>query len=199
MYEIPNFGLRAYALFYSKFGLRESFTQSELDWIVSPSMKKKIFATLLNSGWLKKVSRKEYKCVTPDTIFTHLLDFKVPEMIKDAKKSYAFTSLSAIEIWSDFSYVQRGRERSPYFIKILKKDLQYWKDFFNKNNTPNYINKGSTIGEFIILIPVEKIVPVEKESIFVESLRKTMTQAKENEMFAYAYNYMKKKYGENNV
>lgn len=199
MYEIPNFGLRAYALFYSKYGLRESFTQSELDWIVSPSMKKKIFATLLNSGWLKKLSRKEYKCVTPDTIFTHLLDFKVPEIIRDSKRSYAFTSLSAIEIWSDFSYVQRGRERSPYFIKILKKDVQYWKDFFNDKNIPNYINEGSTIGEFIILTTVKKIASIEKEGIFVDSLRKTMAQAKNNEMFAYAYNYMKKKYGENNV
>lgn len=197
MYEIPNFGLRAYALFYSKYGLRESFTQSELDWIVGPSMKKKIFATLLNSGWLKKVSRKEYKCVTPDTIFTHLLDFRVPEIIKESKKPYAFTSLSAIEIWSDFSYIQRGRERSPYFIKILKKDIQYWKDFFNNKNIPNYINKGSTIGEFIILIPVEKVTSVEKEGIFVETIKRTMNYAKENEMFAYAYNYMKTKYGEN--
>jgi hypothetical protein len=195
MYEVPAYGLKAYALFYSRHGVREVFTQSELDWIVGESMRKKIFSVLLRSGWIKKVSRKEYRCSNPDTIFRQLLDFKVPEIIKQAKKSYAFTGLSAIEIWSDFVYVQRGRERSPYFIKMLKKDLQYWKGFFNRKNIPNYVSRGSTIGEFMVLIPVDKITAVGKEEVQVEPLKTTMKQAKKNEMFAYAYNYMKKKYG----
>lgn len=197
MEEIPSFGLRAYALFYSKHGLRETFRQSELDWIVSPSMRKKIFATLLNAGWIRKMSRQKYKCVNPDTIFNHLLDFRVPEIIRESKKPYVFTGLSAIELWSDSVYVQRGRERSPYFVKVLKKDLQQWKDFFNERNIPNYINNGSTIGEFVILIPTKKISSVEKDGMAVESLKKTMSQARKNEMFTYPYNYMKKKYGGN--
>ena len=32
-----------------------------------------------------------------------LLEFKIPELIKKAKNPYAFTNLSAIEIWSDYS------------------------------------------------------------------------------------------------
>lgn len=199
MFEIPNYGLRAYALFFSKYSSREVFKQSELDWIVSSSMKKKIFSLLLRSGWIKKISRQYYKCVAPDVIFTELLDFKVPDLIKNAEKSYSFTGLSAIEVWSDYVYVQRGRERSPYFINVLKKDLEYWKKFFNKNNIPNYINKGSTIGEFVILLPVKKIVSIEKEGIKVDSLKETIKNAKKNEMFDYAYKYMKNKYGDNNV
>ena len=62
--------------------------------------------------------------------------------MKQAEKPYAFTGLSAIEIWSDYSYVQRGIEKSPYFIKVLKKDIAYWKRFFNSNNIPNYIKKA---------------------------------------------------------
>jgi len=193
--EIPPFGLRAYALFFSKYSSIEPFKQSDLDWIVGSSMKKKIFSLLLNSGWIKKESKNTYKCLKPNDIFKNLLEFKVQEIIKKAEKKYAFTNLSAVEIWSDYSYVQRGIEKSPYFIKVLKKDIDYWKKFFNKNNIPNYVNEGSTIGEYIILIPVSKIQNETKNELKVEKLKNTLEIAKNNDMYNYAYNYMKKKYG----
>jgi len=193
--EIPQYGLRAYALFYSKHGSKESFSQNELEWVVGQSMKKKIFALLLNSGWIKKKTRTEYLCAEPDKIIKELLDFKINDIIKQSKKEYVFTNLSAVEIWSDYSYVQRGMEKSPYFIKVLRKDLAYWKNFFNKNNIPNYISEGSTIGEYVILIPVTNIEATEKEGLKVETLKQTLKIAKANEMYSYAYNYMRKKYG----
>ncbi len=192
---IPRYGLKAYALFFSRHGSSESFTQNELDWIVGQSMRKKIFSLLLKSGWIKKVSRDEYVCVAPNEIFKSMLEFKVPSVIKEAKKEYAFTGLSAIEVWSDYSYVQRGIEKSPYFIKILRKDLNYWKNFFNKQRIPVYMKEGSTIGEYIILIPVDKIESVEKDGFKVESLKETIRLAKLNEFYLYAYNYMRNKYG----
>ena len=70
--EIPQYGLRAYSMFYLRHGIKEDFNQSELDWIVSQPMKKKIFSLLLNSGWIKKFSRYTYRCVNPKNIFTHL-------------------------------------------------------------------------------------------------------------------------------
>lgn len=195
MEEIPPFGLRAYALLFSKHGSRETFSQSELDWIVSQSMKKKIFSLLLRAGWIKKETRNTYKCIEPKKVVRGLLEFKVPEIIKHAGKPYAFTNLSAVEIWSDYVYVQRGIEKSPYFLRVLKKDLKYWKDFFNKHNIPNYVNEGSTIGEFVILIPVDKIKALEKDGLQTEPLKDTMKLARKNEMYAYPYNYMRKKYG----
>jgi len=192
--EIPQYCLRAYSLFYSKHGSREAFGQNELDWIVSQSMKKKIFSILLKSGWIAKASKNTYKCVQPDKVVKGLLEFKVPEIMKQAERPYAFTSLSSIEIWSDFVYIQRGMERSPYFMKVLKKDLKYWKDFFNSYNVPNYINEGSAIGEFVVLIPVGRLNAVDKEGLYVEPLKETMKIARENEMYSYAYNYMREKY-----
>ena len=193
--EIPQYCLRAYALFFLKHGSREAFKQSELDWIVSQSMKKKIFSILLNSGWIIKHSRNLYRCVKPERVVTGLNEFKFPEVIKEAKKPYAFTNLSAIEIWSDYSYVQRGIEKSPYFIKVLKKDLRYWKEFFNKRNIPNYIHEGSTIGEYVILMPVNRIKAAYKHGLMVEPLKKILAIAKQNEMYSYAYSYMRNKYG----
>ncbi len=193
--EIPNYGLRAYALFFSKHGLKEEFGHSELDWIVGQSMKKKIFSLLANNGWIKKVSRNSYRCVSPEAILKGLLEFKVPQIIKEAKKPYAFTGLSAVEIWSDYSYIQRGQEKSPYYIKILKKDLRYWQSFFHHYRIPNYIKAGSTIGEFIILIPVEKLSYAEKDGVYVETLKETAKIAKANSFYAHPYSYMKEKYG----
>jgi len=161
--EIPSYGLRAYALFFARHGINESFKQNELDWIVRQSMKKKIFSLLLRSGWIKKQTDNTYVCINPEKVIISLLEFKVPEIIKKAKKDYAFTNLSAIEIWSDYSYIQRGIEKSPYFIKVLNKDLKYWKEFFNSYNIPNYIKEGSTIGEYVILIPCTKLKYTEKE------------------------------------
>ena len=108
--EIPQYGLKAYALLYSKHGTQGEFRQSELDWIVSGSMKKKIFSLLLRSGWIKKNINGTYSCTSPSEAIKGLLEFRVPEIIKTAEKEYAFTKLSAVEIWSDFSYVQRGLE-----------------------------------------------------------------------------------------
>jgi hypothetical protein len=192
--EIPQYGLKAYALFFARHQDKEEFKQSELDWIVGQSMKKKIFSLLLRAGWIKKQQDNTYICINPKLVISSLLEFRVPEIIKEAKRDYAFANLSAVEIWSDYSYVQRGVEKSPYFIKVLNKDLKYWKNFFNGHNISNYVNQGTTIGEYIILIPVKRLSFVEKDEFKVENLKKTMTLAKSNEIYAYQYNYMKNKY-----
>src|SRR3989344_3246995 len=193
--EIPHYGLKAYALFFSRHGLNEEFSQSDLDWIVGQNMKKKIFSLLLGAGWIGKSSRNTYKCINPKKILRGLLEFKVPQIIKGAEKPYAFTGLSAIEIWSDYVYMQRGIEKSPYYIKVLKKDINYWKAFFNRSRIPNYIKAGSTIGEFVILIPVKKIYNEEKDQMMVETLKETKKVAKMNSLYAYPYQYIKEKYG----
>lgn len=194
--EIPQYGLKAYALLFSKHSVHGEFRQSELDWIVSVSMKKKIFALLLRSGWITKHPNGAYSCANPSDAIKGLLEFRVPQIMKKAQRKYAFTRLSAVEIWSDFSYVQRGMEKSPYFIRILKKDLKYWKEFFNREGISNYIDAGATIGEYVILIPVDKLSFDEKDGFKVDSLRETMKYAGANDIYEYASGYMKNKYGE---
>jgi hypothetical protein len=193
--EIPAYVLRAYALLFTKYGTRQQFGQSCLDWIVGTSMKKKIFAALVRAGWIRKKNRTTYQCVSPAHAVEGLLAFKVSAVMKQATKPYMFTGLSAVEIWSDYVYVQRGIEKSPYFIKVLEGDIPWWNNFFNKHSIPHYINKGTTIGEYVIIVPVKRITKTVKDGICVEPLRKTMAIAKQNSMYAYAYDYMRDKYG----
>ncbi|MFH0713216.1 MAG: hypothetical protein V1722_01595 [Candidatus Micrarchaeota archaeon] len=194
MIELPAFGMRAYALFFSRHGISEAFKQSELDWIVSEPMRKKIFALLLNSGWISKISKTEYKCTSPENAVKGILEFRVPEALKKATMSYAMTGLSAVELWSDYSYVQRGIERSPYFIKVLKRDVKKWQRYLNAASITNYVLKGSTIGEFVILQPVAKLNFIEKDGFKVEPLKETVKTASANYLYTYAFGYIKKKY-----
>jgi hypothetical protein len=193
---LPQYGLKAYALLFAKHGTNGLFRQSELDWIVSSSMKKKIFSILLRYGWINKHSSGEYSCTSPVDAIRGLMEFRVPKIMLVSKKSYAFTKNSAIELWSDYSYILRGIEKSPYFIKVLGEDLKYWKEFFNKNEIPNYVESGSTIGEYVILIPVKSLTFDEKDELKVDTLKETMKYAKLNDIYEYASAYMRKKYGE---
>lgn len=195
MFELPAFGLRAYALLYSRHGASGAFGQRELEWTVSESMRKKIFSLLSKAGWLVKLRRGEYRCVPPEKAIRGLLEFRVPELLEKAEMPYALTGASAVEVWSDYSYVQRGLEKSPYFLKVLKKDLKKWKRFFNKESVPNYVGNGSTVGEFAVLIPVSSLDGVEKHGLKVEPLRKVLKEAEGNYMFSYSVDFIKKKYG----
>jgi len=158
--------------------------------------KKKIFSLLLRYGWISKRPSGKYSCTNPIDAIKGLMEFRVPKILLNSIKPYAFTKNSAIELWSDYSYTLRGIEKSPYFIKVLEKDLKYWKKFFNKNEIPNYICSGSTIGEYIILMPVKSLTFDEKDGLKVDTLKETMKCARSNDIYEYAAEYMRKKYGE---
>jgi hypothetical protein len=195
MRELPPYGMRAYALLYGKHGTSESFTQKELEWLVSEPMRKKTFALLTRAGWLKKASKTEYRCVPPEKAISGLLEPKVLEILKKTDLPYELTGASAIEIWSDYSYVQRSYERSPYFIKVLKKDLKKWRAYLDGRGVQNYVGKGSTIGEFAIFYPVGRLAFAKKDGLKVQPLEETLQEAEGNALFRYAADYMKKKRG----
>ena len=196
MMELPPYGMRAYALFYSRHGSTGKFRQGELDWLVSEPMKKKIFALLLRAGWLEKAARSEYRCVSPEKAVKSLLALgRVPEVLMRSSLPYALCGLSAIEIWSDYSYVQRSFGRSPYFVRVLKKDLRKWNVYLNEESVPHYVGKGSTIGEFVILLPVKSLEFVEKDNLKVIPLKEAILEAEGNYLHSYALKFIKRKYG----
>jgi hypothetical protein len=46
---------------------------------------------------------------------------------------------------------------------VTESNMNNFKNFFNKSRIPNYIGSGKSIGEFIILIPVDKLDFEEKD------------------------------------
>ncbi len=193
MFELPAYGLRAYAVLFSRHGLSERFGQGDLDWLATPAMKKKIFSLLSRAGWIKREKRGEYRCESPEKAVRGILEFKVPELLKQAALPYALTGLSAVEVWSDYAYVQRSIEKSPYFLKVLKKDLKKWQKYLNENGVPNYVKRGATIGEYALLFPVEKLRFAEKDGLKTDPKKDALAFAEKNELLRYAYEYMKRK------
>jgi len=195
MKEIPRYALRAYALLHNKFGTDKEFKQDSLNWLVSTPMRKKIFSVLLNSGWIKKKSKTSYLCLSPETIFKGLFSFKVPDILKKAKKDYCYFGASAVEIWTKFSYVQRGWEHSPYFIEVKKGDLGYWKNFLSAKGIPYFLEEGSFLGEFIILKLAEKIDYDNLDGYPVKKLENVVNFCEGNlSLFEYPLAYLVKKY-----
>ncbi|MFH0713983.1 MAG: hypothetical protein V1722_05190 [Candidatus Micrarchaeota archaeon] len=177
MIELPNYGLRAYAFLYSRNGSRSHFKQSELNGIVSLAMKKKIFALLLHSKWIVKSGKRTYRCISPEQAILGLLKPRALEVLKASNLPYVLTGASALQLWDKHTTAQRHRKSKPncpYFIKVLKKDLQEWKNYLNNKSTPNYVENGTTVGDFIVLIPVNSLRFAKKHGVKVERLWETI-------------------------
>jgi len=192
--EIPKYALRAYGLLYTKHSTEEEFTQDSLNWIVSSSMRKKIFSILLKSGWITKRSKRRYVCIGAEKIFNALFKFRVPDILKKSEKEHCYSKMSAVEILTDYSYIQRSWEHSPYFIKIKEKDLDYWKDFLSKQGIPFFIKEGSFIGEFIILEPKKKLNFFIHKDFPTDNLSDVVKFCQHNSLFEYPLAYLKEKF-----
>lgn len=164
---IPEYCLKAFALVYKEFGTADIFRSTFLDGYFSQKMKEKILHVLVQSGWIERIKRGYYKCKDISLIFSQLFDFKVHNLLKQSQKDYALYASSALEIWTEGSYVQRSREKSPYFIRIFKKDLDYWNSYFRQYGIPCYIRKGTSVGEFVIFDPVSSFEFRDKEGFKV--------------------------------
>ena len=73
--------------------------------------------------------------------------------------------------------------------------MDYWKSFFSKNDITFYIDHGATKGEYVIVKPVSRLRSVQKDGFGVVSLSEAKRKAKSNEVYNYAYDYMRRKYG----
>ncbi len=192
--EIPKYALRAFGLLYVKYGNKVPFTQEAFNWLVSSSMRKKIFSVLLKSGWIKKKSKQEYACNEPSEIFYSFFEQRVPEILKTSNKEYYFSKMSAVEIWTDFNYIQRSFEHNPYFISVKDEELDYWKQFLANENIAYFINEGTFMGEFVILLPKKKLEFTVHKGNPVEKLAEVVSFCQGNSLFEYPLAYLVKKF-----
>ena len=126
---VPAYAQEAYAILRTHFG-SESFPSDYLSWFISGAMVKKTLHSLERAGWVKRVKKGKYVCMNADDIFNSMVSFRVPELLKGSGMKFAYTGASAVEVWTDYSYIQRSWEHSPYFLKVLKADLRRWIEYF---------------------------------------------------------------------
>jgi hypothetical protein len=192
---VPSYAQEAYAILYNKFA-SDSFPSNYLGWYVSNSMVKKTIHELEQSGWVKRVGRGRYVCVSAEDVFKSLIAFKVPDLLQKSDRNFAYADASAAEIWTDFSYVQRSWEHSPYYINVLRKDLPQWVDYFRKYKIKAFVNRPETsLGEFVVLKPKATLNPVLHNNFPVEPLEEVVKFCEQHiDTFEYHLAYLRAKF-----
>ena len=192
---MPTYAQEAYAVLYNRFA-GESFPANYLGWFISPSMVKKTLHILEKAGWIRRIEKGKYVCVNPDEIFKSMVQFKVPGLLERVGRKYAYTEASAVEIWTDFSYIQRNWEHSPYYVKVLRDELKQWIEYFRKHRVNVFTGTAKpSLGEFVILKPAEKLSSEMHNGLPAESLEWTARYCEKHiDAFEYPLAYLKARF-----
>jgi len=192
---VPTFAQEAYAILRNRFA-SDSFPADYLSWFVSGSMVKKTLHTLERAGWIRRVEKGSYVCRNADDIFRSMIDFKVPRLLSEAGMRYAYTDASAVEVWTDYSYIQRSWEHSPYFVRVLRSDLGRWISYFRKHKVKVFTPKPElSMGEFVILKPDTGFANETRNGLPVDPLELAVTYAEKHiHTFEYPLAYLKTKF-----
>ncbi|MBI2127225.1 MAG: hypothetical protein HYU02_07960 [Thaumarchaeota archaeon] len=192
---VPAYAQEAYAILYNRFA-SDSFPSDYLAWFISQNMVKKTLHVLEKAGWIRRVEKGKYVCVKVDDIFRSMVEFKVPRLLQEAERKYAYTEASAVEIWTDYSYIQRSWEHSPYYIKVLRNELHKWVQYFRKHRVNVYIDKPEpSLGEFVILKPQGRLSYEVYNGLPVESLHAVVEYCEKYiDNFEYPLAYLKAKF-----
>jgi hypothetical protein len=193
---IPTFAQQAYAILYNRFG-DQPFKSNYLDWFLSKGMVKKTLYVLEKKRWVQRVRKGSYVCINPDEVFRNMVQFRVPILLRESGRKYAYTGASAVEVWTDYSYIQRSWEHSPYFINVLKEDVKFWTKHFRNHKINVFIKEAQpAISEFVILFPQERLEYEVHNGMPVAKLNEVTRFCERNiETFEYPLAYLKSKFG----
>lgn len=192
---VPAYAQEAYAILRGRFG-SDRFPADYMSWFVSRSMVKKTLHVLEHAGWIRRVEKGSYVCRNADDIFESMVEFKVPRLLSEAGMRYAYTEASAVEVWTDYSYVQRSWEHSPYFVRVLRSDLGRWVSYFRKHKVKVFTSKPElSMGEFVILKPADGFAIVMHDGLPVEPLESAVSYSEKHvHTFEYPLAYLKAKF-----
>lgn len=192
---VPTFAQEAYAVLRSRFG-GEPFDAAYLSWFISRSMVKKTLHVLEKAGWIKRIDRGRYVCVTPEAVFGLMVQFRVPDLLREAGRPYAYADASAVEVWTDYSYIQRSWEHSPYYVRVLRRDLRFWISYFRARKVKAFVEEPEpALGEFVVLRPQTRLVKREHNGLPVEPLESVVRFCERYvETFEYPLAYFKTKF-----
>jgi len=192
---VPTYAQEAYAILRSRFG-SDSFPADYMSWFVSRSMVKKTLHTLEHAGWIRRVEKGSYVCKNADEIFKSMVEFRVPRLLDGAGMRYAYTEASAVEVWTDYSYIQRSWEHSPYFVRVLRSDLGRWVGYFRRHKMKVFTSRPElAMGEFVILKPSDGFPIVTHNGLPVDPLKSAVSYSEKHvHTFEYPLAYLEAKF-----
>ncbi len=192
---VPTYAQEAYAILRGRFG-SDSFPADYMSWFISRSMVKKTLHTLEHAGWIRRVEKGSYVCKNADDIFESMVESRVPGLLSRAGMRYGYAEASAVEVWTDYSYVQRSWEHSPYFVRVLRSDLDRWVSYFRTHKVRVFTSRPElSMGEFVILKPADEFAIVTHNGLPVDPLKLAVSYSEKHvHTFEYPLAYLKAKF-----
>jgi hypothetical protein len=196
---IMNRYTKMYGWLYNTFE-NNTFTIDDFRMIFPSPQPTKAIHDLVKLDFMKRIKRGKYKIVKPKDFVKKIIQENLDkdDILKHAERKYAFSDSTAVKIWSDgYYWTDFTKGFKPVHIKVLKKDLDYWNEFF-KGNDVEYVFEDihkTLFGLTYIVHPVEKFKIKLKDDISVVPLDETVKFCKKNEfLYRPALEYLDKKY-----
>lgn len=178
----------------------EEFTMNDFKAVFPSSSPGKVMFDLIRLNYVNRIKRGRYKVMAPGEFVRRIVEenLKQADVLKHAKKKYAYCDNDAVSIWTD-GYYWTGFTAGfkPIHIKILKKDLEWWRNFFKERDVEfSIIGEQRTLfGLWYVLHPEEKFIVEKKDGVPVIPLKEVIEFCKENGLtYRPALEYLDKNY-----
>lgn len=190
---------KMYGWLWEAFG-KEEFTMNGFKAVFPSPQHAKIIHDLIDLGFVRRVRRGKYAVIEPKK-FVHKIvneSMKQEDILSRADRKYAFCGNIAVGLWTE-GYYWTGFTKGfkPIHIKVLKKDLRYWKEFFKKNNAEFALeNDRKTLFGPTYILQLAMDFKIEfKDNVKVIPLEEVIRFCKANELtYKPALEYLEEKY-----
>ena len=196
---IMNRYTKMYGWLYNIYG-NTTFTIDDFKMTFPSPQPVKIIHDLIRLKYMKRVKRGKYQIIKPEDYVKRIVkeNLDTEDILKESDKKYAFTNSTAVNIWTDGTYLTGFTKGfKPIHIQILKKDTKHWNDFFKKNNA-EYVLEGENktlFGLTYILHPKDSFNFEIKDDNFVVPLREIIKYCQKNiYLYRPALEYIERKY-----
>jgi hypothetical protein len=188
-----------YGWLYSTFG-NATFTIDDFRMNFPSPQPAKAVHDLIKLDFMKRVKRGKYQILKPQEFVNRIVkeNLEKDDILVQSERRYVFSDSTAVNIWTDgYYWTDFTRGFKPVHINVLKEDLDYWNDFFKRNDVEHVLDDEhkTLFGLTYVVHPVDTIKTEFKDDNPVIPLGETVNFCKKNEfIYRPALEYLDKKY-----
>lgn len=176
------------------------FTIDEFRTVFPSPQPTKTAYDLIKLNYITRINKGKYKVTSPREFVKVIVNENKNQInvLDYANRIYAFSNDTAVRIWTEgYYWTNFTKGFKPIHLKVLKKDLGYWKKFFRDNDIEFALdNHRIMFGVMFILHPSETVLTECKDGNQVVPLEETISFCKENILvYEPALTYISDNYG----
>lgn len=180
---------------------KNEFSLQEFSRIFSSPDPRKVLHDMAKKGFLERTAHGMYKVKSLENYVRAKNNVSEGyELLKRSDLSYALTGVDGVFLWTKGGYnLDRFFGYYPIYLKVLKRDVEEWKDFFARNGKRAFLEEKRPMktlyGIFYVMYPEPRLRARKIEGLRVEPIDETLGYALERRAsFEPALEMMDKKY-----